>query len=193
MWWLKFSILWLIQTSLNLWMAVSIPLWTWTSSQTSSLTMMLLFVISFSRPECPVCSYRRVSLQIIWVLMGWDMQDILGYVKKISFSLVWEISKTSFFYPILHKLISFHYLEISTLDISGFKETYLCWISFTISLLDMSELIEKYLWMDQKISFDLFKDIQQGYLTVCYRHIHWHAYPTRSVDQISWQDIARIS
>jgi hypothetical protein len=24
----------------------------------------------------------------IWVLMGWDMQDILGYVKKISFSLV---------------------------------------------------------------------------------------------------------
>ena len=54
-----------------------------------------------------------------------------------------------------------------------------------ISLLDMSELIEKYLGMDRKISFDLFKDILLGYLTVCYRHIHAYPTSTRSVDQIS--------
>jgi hypothetical protein len=38
-------------------------------------------------------------------------------------------------------------------------------MSFEISPTDMSKMIRKYLLMDQEISFDLFKDIQMGYLT----------------------------
>ena len=33
----------------------------------------------------------------IWVLMGWDMLDILRYATEISFALAQNISKTSFY------------------------------------------------------------------------------------------------